>query len=627
MAEISKQALLVANNTDFPNNNAGAITPAILRSYNTDMIDSTVNQTQYNTNSGSWNISIGALNAFTASQQPSFNALNAFTASQLTINTGYNAATQSLSASIAPLQPQINSLNSWTSSVNQIADNGIVQGTSTRLHFYGLVSASIVPNVNGAIASINIEQDGTKVDTGSFNALTQSVNGILDYTSSLKTAITVNGTSASIAGNLDVVGTITARQINTLIESSSIIFSSGSNILGDADNDTQTLNGKVTVSNGLTVTGNLTASALINGVDLYPFYTNTNSTTQSLNNSVTLLNSVSGSSNAYTASNNTKWSTLGLLTGSYAVTGSNTFRGKQTITGSIVLGNTSFLELTPSSSAGGNSAIRIYTKPSGSSPDYWFNIQPVPFAGNSVAFANFSNGGDTHFVLYDLDNNRTNMETPLSIYNTSPGITMASNYQNSGSAYNVTFGYVDNTTDPANVFSAIALIDDKSALGIGLSYNSYTPYYATSTPMIYANQTYSGSDAAIAFPADRIDVWKPSSFKVPVQVTGSVTGNIVPLTITSNTASMNLAAGNFFSLTLVSGSTTRLTATNIKPGQTINLLLTQPASTGSLTFSPSFKFSGGVPVSASQAANAKDIITFVTFDTSSVYTAIIKNLS
>ena len=44
MSELSKQALKVENNTSFPNNNNGAITPTILRDFNTDMIDSLVDE-------------------------------------------------------------------------------------------------------------------------------------------------------------------------------------------------------------------------------------------------------------------------------------------------------------------------------------------------------------------------------------------------------------------------------------------------------------------------------------------------------------------------------------------------------------------------------------------------------
>ena len=67
MAEISKQALKVANNTEFPNNNAGAITPSRLRGFNTDMIDSLVDEISYTADSASWEQSIAALEAFTGS--------------------------------------------------------------------------------------------------------------------------------------------------------------------------------------------------------------------------------------------------------------------------------------------------------------------------------------------------------------------------------------------------------------------------------------------------------------------------------------------------------------------------------------------------------------------------------
>jgi hypothetical protein len=300
MAEISKQALAVANNTDFPNNNAGAITPAILRSFNTDMIDSTVNQTQYNTNSGSWNVSIGALNTFTSSQQPQFTNLNAFTASQLTINSGYNAATQSLSASIAPLQPQITSLQNFTASINQIADDGIVQGTSTRLYFYGLVSASIVQNVGGPIASINILQDSTKAGTGSVNDFSSSLNQLNSFSASALNSI--SSLSSQTASYNQVTSSLNAYTAsnNTTINAYSASF--------------YNLN-------------TFTASAAIS-------LNNLNLATASLANSIaTKLNT--SSFNAYTQSINGIIN--GIDTGSYATTGSNSFKGNQIISGSLTI--------------------------------------------------------------------------------------------------------------------------------------------------------------------------------------------------------------------------------------------------------------------------------------------------
>jgi hypothetical protein len=119
MTQISKQALLVENNQSFPNNNNGAITPSELRGFNIDLIDSTVNQTVYTTDSASWNAQIDALEAFTASQQPSFTALNSFTASQLVINSGVNTYTQSANGRLTALENETANLEGFTSSINQ----------------------------------------------------------------------------------------------------------------------------------------------------------------------------------------------------------------------------------------------------------------------------------------------------------------------------------------------------------------------------------------------------------------------------------------------------------------------------------------------------------------------------
>lgn len=174
MSAISKQALLVDNSTSFPNNNAGEITPSDLRAFNVNVIDSTVNQTEYTTNSGSWNNSINALNTFSASQQPSFNALNSFTSSQLVINSGVNSFTQSADGRLDVLENDTANLEAFTASINEIRDDGVLQGYSTRLFFEGLVSASITQNVDGPIATIKVEQDGSKLSTASFNEYTAS---------------------------------------------------------------------------------------------------------------------------------------------------------------------------------------------------------------------------------------------------------------------------------------------------------------------------------------------------------------------------------------------------------------------------------------------------------------------
>ena len=62
------------------------------------------------------------------------------------------------------------------------------------------------------------------------------------------------------ASNMTIAGTLNVFKINTTIESSSVIFSSGSNVLGDSTSDTQTLIGDVIMSGSSQLTGSMTVS-------------------------------------------------------------------------------------------------------------------------------------------------------------------------------------------------------------------------------------------------------------------------------------------------------------------------------------------------------------------------------
>ena len=91
---------------------------------------------------------------------------------------------------------------------------------------------------------------------------------------------------------------------------------------------------------------------------------------------------------------------------------------------------------------------------------------------------------------------------------------------------------------------------------------------------------------------------------------------------------MDFNAGNFFTITLQSGSIpTRLEAANIKAGQTVSLVVTQASSlSGSLVFPSTFKFASGSAYIPSAVASATDIVTFLTVDTSTIYASSVKNL-
>jgi hypothetical protein len=301
MSEISKQALLVDNSQSFPNNNAGAITPSDLRAFNVNMIDSLVDEISYNVDSASWNQQITALESFTSSQQPTFNALNSFTASQLTINTGVNTFTQSASGRLTVLENDTANLETFTSSINQIIVNGASIGTSTRFFFNGFVSASIVQNVDGPIASITILADQTFTPSASFNQYTASSAASQSlYSASVATSIT------SLTNNFNAYTAST----NAWTASTQISIN-------------QLLNLSASLSGGYATQGELdySASILQANIDTKINSSSFNAYTASTNISINSLNSFSASQL--------------LLNPTLATTGSNLFSGSQTITGSV----------------------------------------------------------------------------------------------------------------------------------------------------------------------------------------------------------------------------------------------------------------------------------------------------
>jgi hypothetical protein len=110
-------------------------------------------------------------------------------------------------------------------------------------------------------------------------------------------------------------------------------------------------------------------------------------------------------------------------------------------------------------------------------------------------------------------------------------------------------------------------------------------------------------------------------------ITGSVRGNITALTIASNTASVNLSSGNFFTLNLVNAANTHINPTNINPGQTANIRISQSsAGTGTVSFPTFVDQPSGSLYTGSQVANAMDIISLVTFDSNLVYVSSVRNL-
>jgi hypothetical protein len=120
MSQKTKTQLTAENQSNFPNNNTGFITPEKLRTFNQDMIDSLVDEGSYNVDSSSF------------------------------------------SASIDSLQGQINSLVVSGSGI-VVQEEGTPLGVATTLDFVG---NTITASLAGAIATISVNASAISGTSG-----------------------------------------------------------------------------------------------------------------------------------------------------------------------------------------------------------------------------------------------------------------------------------------------------------------------------------------------------------------------------------------------------------------------------------------------------------------------------
>jgi len=377
----------------------------------------------------------------------------------------------------------------------------------------------------------------------------------------------------------------------------------------------------------------------------------------SVENGITgsLLGTSSYATNALTASFALNGGGGSVDTGSFATTGSNTFTGNQTIqsgnslfastisvaglgddlnlggagsskiilnnnteiTGSVNVTNgiTGSLEGTASYATNALTASYALSSPGGAA---------FPFTGSAVITGSLtvtgsilvSNGTNSGSVITNQTDDQSlprvnNIVTLTSAeYNTmatASSLDANTLYVVSGSAATSPFPYSGSAVITGS------LIVTNGITGSLLGSSSYAINALT------ASFALNGGGGGSAFPFTGSAIITGS-----LTITGSVNGSVNALSISSNTASLNLSNGDFFTLQLVSGSNTFINPSNIKIGQTTNILL---STTGSATvsFPTSVKQISGssyVPTTTT----SKDIITLVSFDGSTLYLANVKNL-
>jgi len=492
----------------------------------------------------------------------------------------------------------INLENSTQPITSQSGDIQLQDGIGTNLGIFINASTKDVTISNKLNVDDTVDIDGDLDVTGDIY-----VNGAWIHTGSIdvKGNVTVDG---NVSANIATFDTVNTRLLHVTEESASVIFSSGSNILGDENTDIQTLNGEVYIPFKEFLKGNpLDTDTRINQKqNSGSFNAYTQSTDIRLNNIESFTSSqenINSGYNSFTESVDNKFTTLQSYTASVdnSLTSLNAFTSSQI---SINSGYNSFtqsadgrltnIELTTASLDNSVTLINAFTQSANT---------------RITALENFSTSLDDTFVSEaEFDVYTSSIQVQQQVQD----IRLTSLETFTGS---LSFDFVE--TSKFNTYTASV---DSSLSNI----NSFTASQQIHNSAVntFTESIQSEVDALVAATSSyaRLDI--DNSFSGNQTIDGYVNGNVEAITIASQTASIDCSTGNFFTVTLPQGVDTHFAATNINAGQTISLkVLTNTNTTASID-SNSIRMLGGAGYSPSQA-NTADILTFVTFDSSYLY--------
>ena len=285
---LTKQQLEALNQSSFPNNNAGAITPDILRQYNASVISNTVNQDTYSTDSASFSSSIASLNNFSSSLDATFATdaqLNASSSTlQANINrkldtASFNSYTQSTNDFTASISTSVGLLQTFSGSEYKADSSSfdsrilaitasVPAGTvssSAQIVAYNIfaTTASVTASINTLSSSI-YETDATQSNqisansqsaATSFSASNASITSLSSSVSSISgafaTSFSASGANVvALSASIYTTDSNQQNQINSLINATSsyAISSSVKAVTDGLQNEINTLSTTASVN-------------------------------------------------------------------------------------------------------------------------------------------------------------------------------------------------------------------------------------------------------------------------------------------------------------------------------------------------------------------------------------------
>ena len=282
---------------------------------------------------------------------------------------------------------------------------------------------------------------------------------------------------------------------------------------------------------------------------------------------------------------------------------------------------------------GVGTALGVYLNTNGT-------VTATTFAGNlsgnvtgnltgTASYATFSRSGSYALSASFATQAAASVTALTASYSTTLGASLTSSANNQVRLLNSAGGTLTTLT-VNNVTSASFADNANSAITASYANNAdlldginSTQLATTASNVFRGNQTITGSLSVSG-----------SSHRIVgnTTVTGSINQNVVtvfyPVDIndvpTTYTASMDFRSGSFFVLTLPNAFSQpmHITSSNIQPGSSAALKVIQGLS-GScqVTFNSSFKFPSGSAYQAFNSASAVDVVTFISFDGTTLQSA------
>jgi hypothetical protein len=293
MAELTKQALQVENNTQFPNNNAGLITPTNLRTFNSDMIDSLVDEISYTADSASFN---SRINNITGS----------------VTNTGSLLLTASFDNGTRNLTFTKGDASTFNVNIPDTSGSAGNFVTTSSFNAYTASTDASITQLNASSASQQISIDALNTNSASVNI---SITNVNSATASLFTSVNnINTFTQSAQTSINALNAATSSYVTSAITASSLVTASFSgNTLTFTKGDASTFGVVIPDVSGSTInTGSFVTTSSFNA------YTQSNdqrvtsleANSASVNTSITNINSATSS--LFTSAS------LGLTTASFA---------------------------------------------------------------------------------------------------------------------------------------------------------------------------------------------------------------------------------------------------------------------------------------------------------------------